>query len=109
MKNKMEIKEYSYKNFIIEVDIAENDEGLLFIAYSYHLRSDINNRWETPEEAINDIKNVIDAFIENPPKNYKELAIQIEKSLIWEDYDYCYVDPKVLQVIIENFQLGQTK
>ena len=97
------IKEY--KKFPIEVEIAERDEdGMLFIAYAHHLRSDINNRWETPEEAVNDIKNVIDAFLENAPKNYKELAAQIEKSLIWEDYDYCYIDHEILKIIIENFQ-----
>ena len=102
----MKIKEY--RNFPIEVEIAERDEdGVRFIAYAHHLRSDINGSWEKPEEAVANIKNVIDTFLENAPKGYQELATQIEKSLVWEQYDYCYIDPDILKIIIENFMYKQ--
>jgi len=105
----MQIKKYTYKKFPVVVEMSEH-MGITFSAYSYHLRSEhrkehINGGWEKPDEAIESIEKVIDAFLKDAPKNYEELAERIHESLIWAGYEYCYVNPKTLKIIVENFML----
>jgi hypothetical protein len=105
----MEIKKYNYKNFPVVVEMSEH-MGITFSAYSHHLSSEhrkehINGGWEKPNEAIESIEKVIDKFLQSAPKNYKELADHIHGSLIWTGYEDCYVEPKILKIIVENFIL----
>jgi len=109
----MQIKNYTYKSFPVVVTMSEH-MGITFSAYSYHLRSEhrkehVNGGWEKPNEAIESIEKVIDAFLKDSPKNYKELAERIHASLMWTGYEDCYVDPKTLKIIVENFMLTKNK
>jgi predicted transcriptional regulator len=107
----MKIKQYNYKNFPVVVEMSEH-MGITFSASSYHLKSEhrkehINGGWEKPDEAIKSIEKVIDAYLKNNPKTYEELAEHIHSSLIWTGYEDCYVEPKILKILIENFMLAQ--
>jgi hypothetical protein len=107
------IKEFEYKGFPIKLYMSEH-HGITFSCSSYdkfssrHRKEHINGGWEKPDEAIESIKEVIDTFLSNSPKNYKELAIAIyDGALIWSGYEDCEIDPKLLEIIIKNFILTQ--
>ncbi len=95
-----------YKNIVIEVHF--NEESKKFDATSIFGNScNPNNRmcrgYDTPVEAVEDVKKVIDAFLVSNPKNYKELAEAITNSLIWTGYEDCYADEIVIETLVQNF------
>jgi DNA-binding transcriptional ArsR family regulator len=106
------IKNFDYKGFACTLDMGEH-MGITFSASSFSFRSKhrkehINGGYEKPDEAINNLKQVIDEFLANTPKNYEELAQAIENNvLIWTDYENCHLEPKLLEIIIKNFLLTQ--
>lgn len=107
------IKKFEYKGFPIELKMDEH-EGITFSCCSMgkfqskHNPNHINGGWDKPEDAINTIKEEINEFLLNQPKNYKELASAIEEgALVWTGYEECHIDKKLLEIIIKNFLLTQ--
>jgi len=101
----MKLKTEVYKE--VEITYEVNNKGLfttnaLGILSSYQNPSLIEG-WKNITDAEKDIKIKIDEFLNNTPKNYKELSKAIESSLVWTGYEDCYVDEFILKTIVENF------
>lgn len=99
------LKNIPYKDFDIRLSISK--DTLHFHCYASHMSSR-NPKCPTAGygsayEAIEDIKEKIDNFLATMPKNYEELAEAIHDSLIWNSYEECEVDAKLLETLIENF------
>lgn len=57
----------------------------------------------TPTEAIDRAKEIIDNLLKDTPSNYKELAEALTAKLTWTGYEDCYLDEKVCEIIVGNF------
>lgn len=107
----MKIDSEIYKNFTI--DSYYNEESKYFYAtskvansyaeYDSNLKNNCHG-FVSPKEAVQDVKNRIDAFLEqNPCNNYRELADAITTSLVWNGHEDCYVDEQILETLVEKF------
>lgn len=63
----------------------------------------INHCYPTLKRAELDIKTKIDDFLSNTPKNFKELAETLTRSLTWTGYEDCHLDEFVCKTIVTNF------
>lgn len=99
-----------YKNF--EIKVHYNEKTKFFFAtskianshniYQSHLKNACHG-FESPKEAVDDVKIRIDKFLETAPKDYQELADAITHSLKWVTETSCYVDPVILKQLVEAF------
>lgn len=101
---------YSEKYKNIEIQVHFNKESKKFYATSSIGFNSSNTSGEnscmgynTPVEAVKDVKDKILVFLETSPKTYKELAEEITKTLIWTGYEDCYADEDVIKILVENF------
>ena len=97
-----------YKNIVIEVHF--NLESKKFYATSSIGFSSSNISGEnpcmgynTPTEAVADVKDKISIFLDTSPTTYEELAAEITKTLIWTGYEDCHADETVIKTLVENF------
>jgi len=111
----MKVNTINYKDITIE---AHYNDDKTFSAYSIcgnsHNKFDskLNNfshGYASENEAVNDVKSIIDEFIEITPKDYNELAELLTNSLTWDGYEECHLDPQVAEILIGNFIKLQTK
>jgi|LakMenEpi03Aug12_release.lakeMendotaPanAssembly.Ray.scaffolds.fasta_scaffold01179_17 hypothetical protein len=106
----MKIDTEVYKE--IEILVFYNERTKYFFATSIvgnsHNEFDtrLNNfcgGFKTPKEAVNDVRKQIDAFLQEQPKTYEELAQAITKTLVWTGYEDCYADTFIVQKLVEGF------
>ena len=101
----MELKKEKYKT--INVSYHVDGKGLFYCSVDGLGSADKNlstgEGWPTLSEAERAIKGKVDKFLNKTPKNYTELAKAVEGSLVWTGYEDCYVDPRLLQILVENF------
>jgi hypothetical protein len=107
------LKKITYKGIEFELYTHEMHSEFYFGTFCNGISSKgnplhINRGWPTSSEAIKDMEEGIDDFLSVTPKNYKELAEAIGTSLVWTNYEDCYVDEALLKILIENFQKVKT-
>jgi hypothetical protein len=96
----------------IEILVFYNEKTKYFYATSIvgnsHNEFDTNMNnfcggFKTPQEAITNVKEQIDAFLQEQPKSYEELAEAITKTLVWTGYEDCYADTFIVEKLVTGF------
>jgi len=104
MKGVNKLKTISHRG--IDIEIGVYIESLNFYANSVVS----SNSGETAEECLKLTKKEIDKWFTDIPKNYNELAERIHGTCLeWQGYEDCSVEPKALELLIENFILVRSK
>ena len=95
------IKDGIYRGLKYSLSIFS--ESLNFYASYDNSGCALNGDGKTAEEAINNFKEKVDAFLATAPKDIHSLATELEKCLIWTGYEDCYMDAELMEVQIRNF------
>ena len=106
----MNIEEEVYKGFKIIVEYNKEDKsfhGCSLCGNSCDefdsTRKNFSMGHETPTKALNDVKSIIDKFINLTPKNYQELADMLSEHLTWDGYEDCRLVESIVETLVENF------
>jgi hypothetical protein len=59
--------------------------------------------FKTPNEAVDNVKKMINAFLAHTPKTYESLAKAITESLVWTGYEDCYADTQIIEHLVSGF------
>jgi hypothetical protein len=105
------IKEIEYKGYTISVKY--NKETDMFSANSLlgnsHNKFDSKLKnfchgFETPKEAIDDVKTIVDEMLSKSYTSLDELANAITNNLTWTGYEDCHLESKVLKTLLDNYK-----
>jgi hypothetical protein len=94
----MKIDTIKYEGFDIELHYNKEMQNF----YSTY-KVGCSSKHNSIQDCLNDSKLSIDNFLLTCPKNYKELAENIHKTLVWHGYEECDVDEKILEHLVEQF------
>ena len=92
------VKEYIYKGNKIKIEVYESGKF-----HGYALGCLSSGAYDTMKECTDTIEKLVDEFLVNTPKTYKELAEVLTTHLTWTGYEECELDPKVCEIIVGNF------
>jgi len=101
----MEFKKEFYKDIEVTYEIDERGKfrcSALGI-FGTHNPKDFRGYYDAMIDAEKEIHALIDEFLSNTPKNYKELAEEITSTLVWTGYEECHADEFIIKTIVENF------
>lgn len=87
----------------IEILVFYNEKTKYFYATSLMGNSHFGGGFKTPQEAITNVKEQIDEFLQEQPKSYEELAEAITKTLVWTGYEDCYADTFIVEKLVTEF------
>ncbi len=102
------VKTYNHKGWDIELHYDDHDvRG--FFASSRHLISHnpngggVNQVFLTADDALNNIKDAIDEFLNATPQTWEELTAALYDSLEWVGYEDCVLNVGSVKTIVTKF------